>query len=61
MINFIIKYSTLSNIDENPYCIFFNVPYVVCYHHAKFKLQTPLMHEETKRQFVLRGKLNQMI
>jgi hypothetical protein len=47
MINFILNYSTYQNI-EKIHDIFFNIPYVVCYHLAKFKLKNPLVHGEIK-------------
>jgi hypothetical protein len=28
---------------------FLNMPYVVCYHLEDFELETPLLHEETKK------------
>jgi hypothetical protein len=35
--------------------------YVVCYHLAKFELEISLANGEILRQFVLRGKLNQIV
>jgi hypothetical protein len=52
-INFIIKY--FIKIVVKVHDIFFNMPYVVCYHLAKFELKTPLVHRATKKTNYVKG------
>jgi hypothetical protein len=45
----------LGTLGWKIYDIFFNTPYVVCYHLAQFGVKTPLVHEETKKINYVKG------
>jgi len=45
---------------ENPYCIFRTQKYDVLYHLTKFETKTRFVHQETKKRFFLRCKVDQV-